>query len=147
MRETVGPGMGVKASGGIRTREDVQDMIAAGATRVIGEYSFDGVLPEGVVFDLESFRGRVVVLGRTGRNFACEYEGVKPDMLILGKALGGGMMTVSAVLASKEILGVFKPGDHGSTFGGNPLGAAVARAALNGCWTKNSCALIRRERS
>jgi ornithine--oxo-acid transaminase len=69
-------------------------------------------------------------LGRTGRLFACDHEGVKPDVLILGKALGGGMMPVSAVLASREVLGVFQPGDHGSTFGGNPLACAVARKAL-----------------
>jgi ornithine--oxo-acid transaminase len=69
-------------------------------------------------------------LARTGRVFACDHEGVKPDILILGKALGGGMMPVSAVLASREILGVFEPGDHGSTFGGNPLACAVARAAM-----------------
>ena len=68
--------------------------------------------------------------GRTGRKFCCEYEDVKPDMLIMGKALVGGVMPVSAVVASKEILGVFNPGDHGSTFGGNPLACAVARAAL-----------------
>ena len=69
-------------------------------------------------------------LGRTGKLFACDHEGVKPDMLILGKALGGGMMPVSAVLASREVLGVFQPGDHGSTFGGNPLACAVARTAM-----------------
>lgn len=69
-------------------------------------------------------------LGRTGRLFAYEHEGAKPDVLILGKALGGGVYPVSAVLASEEVLGVFNPGDHGSTFGGNPLGAAVAQAAL-----------------
>lgn len=69
-------------------------------------------------------------LGRTGRLFAYEREGAKPDVLILGKALGGGVYPVSAVLASEEVLGVFNPGDHGSTFGGNPLGAAVAQAAL-----------------
>jgi ornithine--oxo-acid transaminase len=69
-------------------------------------------------------------LGRTGRLLACDHEDVKPDVLILGKALGGGMMPVSAVLASREILGVFEPGDHGSTFGGNPLACAVARAAM-----------------
>jgi len=69
-------------------------------------------------------------LGRTGRLFACDHEDVRPDVLILGKALGGGVMPVSAVLASREILGVFEPGDHGSTFGGNPLACAVARAAL-----------------
>jgi ornithine--oxo-acid transaminase len=69
-------------------------------------------------------------LARTGRMFACDHEGVKPDVLVLGKALGGGMMPVSAVLASREVLGVFEPGDHGSTFGGNPLACAVARAAM-----------------
>jgi ornithine--oxo-acid transaminase len=69
-------------------------------------------------------------LGRTGDLFAVDHEQVKPDILILGKALGGGMLPVSAVLASREILGVFEPGDHGSTFGGNPLACAVARAAM-----------------
>ncbi len=69
-------------------------------------------------------------LGRTGRMFACDHEGVKPDMVIVGKALSGGTVPVSAVLSSKEILGVFKPGDHGSTYGGAPLGAAVARESL-----------------
>ncbi|MFH1143214.1 MAG: ornithine--oxo-acid transaminase [Candidatus Eisenbacteria bacterium] len=68
--------------------------------------------------------------GRTGRRFCCDYEGVKPDVLILGKALGGGVYPVSAVCASREVLGVFRPGDHGSTFGGNPLAAAVGRASL-----------------
>ncbi len=70
-------------------------------------------------------------LGRTGKMFAWEWEDAKPDVLILGKALGGGMYPVSVVLASKEILGVFKPGDHGSTFGGNPLAAAIGIEALN----------------
>jgi ornithine--oxo-acid transaminase len=69
-------------------------------------------------------------LGRTGRLLACEHEGVRADVVILGKALGGGVYPVSAVIASREILGVFKPGEHGSTFGGNPLACAVARAAL-----------------
>jgi len=69
-------------------------------------------------------------LGRTGKMFACMHEGVQPDMLIVGKALAGGFYPVSAVLASKEILGVFQPGDHGSTFGGNPLACALARTAL-----------------
>ncbi len=69
-------------------------------------------------------------LGRTGRLFAYNHENVRPDMVIVGKALSGGYYPVSAVLASKEILGVFKPGDHGSTFGGNPLACAVARASL-----------------
>jgi ornithine--oxo-acid transaminase len=69
-------------------------------------------------------------LGRTGKLFAYMHEGITPDVLIVGKALAGGFYPVSAVLASDEILGVFKPGDHGSTFGGNPLGCAVARTAL-----------------
>ena len=70
-------------------------------------------------------------LGRTGKLFACEHEGVKPDAVIIGKALSGGFYPVSAVLSSASVLGLFTPGEHGSTFGGNPLGAAVARSALN----------------
>jgi ornithine--oxo-acid transaminase len=69
-------------------------------------------------------------LGRTGRLFAFEHEEIRPDVCIIGKALSGGFYPVSAVLSSRAIMGVFRPGDHGSTFGGNPLGAAVARAAL-----------------
>jgi ornithine--oxo-acid transaminase len=69
-------------------------------------------------------------LGRTGKLFAYQHEGITPDVLIVGKALAGGFYPVSAVLASRAILGVFHPGDHGSTFGGNPLGCAVARAAI-----------------
>ncbi|MBI1879986.1 MAG: aminotransferase class III-fold pyridoxal phosphate-dependent enzyme, partial [Chloroflexi bacterium] len=69
-------------------------------------------------------------LGRTGKFFACDHEGVRPDVMIIGKALAGGFYPVSAVLAPKEVLGLFRPGDHGSTFGGNPLGAAVAIEAL-----------------
>ena len=69
-------------------------------------------------------------LGRTGTLFAYEHEGVRPDVVIIGKALAGGMYPVSAILADDEVMGVFKPGEHGSTFGGNPLGAAVAREAL-----------------
>ena len=69
-------------------------------------------------------------LGRTGKLFAFEHEGIRPDVCIVGKALSGGFYPVSAVLASREVLGVFTPGDHGSTFGGNPLACAVARAAL-----------------
>ena len=69
-------------------------------------------------------------LGRTGKLFACDHEKVKPDMLIIGKALSGGFYPVSAVLSSSSVLGLFTPGEHGSTFGGNPLGAAVARSAL-----------------
>lgn len=69
-------------------------------------------------------------LGRTGKLFAYMHEGIQPDVLIVGKALAAGFYPVSAVLASKEVLGVFKPGDHGSTFGGNPLACAVARTAI-----------------
>lgn len=70
-------------------------------------------------------------LGRTGKLFASQHENVRPDMVIIGKALSGGFYPVSAVLADREIMGLFQPGEHGSTFGGNPLGAAVARAALS----------------
>ena len=69
-------------------------------------------------------------LGRTGKLFACDHEGVRPDIMVIGKALSGGFYPVSATLADKSILGLFRPGEHGSTFGGNPLGAAVARASL-----------------
>ncbi|HSW35568.1 MAG TPA: ornithine--oxo-acid transaminase [Candidatus Limnocylindrales bacterium] len=70
-------------------------------------------------------------LGRTGKMFACDWEDVKPDVYILGKALGGGILPISAVTANTDILGVFEPGSHGSTFGGNPLACAVAVAALD----------------
>ena len=70
-------------------------------------------------------------LGRTGALLACDHEGVRPDVVVLGKALGGGVLPVSAVVSTEEVLGVFAPGDHGSTFGGNPLAAAVGRAALS----------------
>lgn len=69
-------------------------------------------------------------LGRTGKLFAFQWEGVQPDGVIVGKALSGGFYPVSAFLSSEEVMGVFHPGDHGSTFGGNPLGMAVAREAL-----------------
>ncbi len=69
-------------------------------------------------------------LGRSGKLFAFEYDGIRPDGVTIGKALSGGLYPVSAFLAKKEIMDVFNPGDHGSTFGGNPLGAAVAREAL-----------------
>ncbi|MFD0371952.1 ornithine--oxo-acid transaminase [Streptomyces sp. NPDC127114] len=65
-------------------------------------------------------------LGRTGKTFACEHEDVVPDVYVLGKALGGGVVPVSAVVADRDVLGVFRPGEHGSTFGGNPLACAVA---------------------
>lgn len=71
-----------------------------------------------------------VGLGRTGKMFAYEWEDIEPDMLILGKALGGGVFPISCVVANKDILGVFNPGSHGSTFGGNPLACAVSIASL-----------------
>ncbi len=70
-------------------------------------------------------------LGRTGTTFACEHENVVPDMYLLGKALGGGIVPVSAVVSTREILGVFRPGQHGSTFGGNPLACAVGREVIS----------------
>src|SRR5207237_66641 len=69
-------------------------------------------------------------LGRTGSTFACEHVGVVPDMYLLGKALGGGIVPVSAVVADADVLGVLRPGQHGSTFGGNPLACAVGRAVV-----------------
>ena len=69
-------------------------------------------------------------LGRTGTTFACEHDDVVPDAYLLGKALGGGIVPISAMVSSSEILGVFKPGQHGSTFGGNPLACAVAREVI-----------------
>ena len=69
-------------------------------------------------------------LGRTGKLMAYEHEGIRPDIVILGKALSGGLYPVSAIVADDEVMGVFHPGDHGSTYGGNPVGAAVARKAL-----------------
>jgi ornithine--oxo-acid transaminase len=69
-------------------------------------------------------------LGRTGKLFAYMHDEITPDVLIVGKALSGGFYPISAVLSSREVLGVFRPGDHGSTFGGNPLACAIARAAL-----------------
>lgn len=76
-------------------------------------------------------------LGRTGKTFCYEYDGILPDAVIVGKSLGGGILPVSAVVARKDVLGVFRPGDHGSTFGGNPLACAVALESL---------AVLRRER-
>ncbi|HPR64019.1 MAG TPA: ornithine--oxo-acid transaminase [Thermoanaerobaculia bacterium] len=70
-------------------------------------------------------------LGRTGKLLACQHDGVKPDGVILGKALSGGMYPISAFLANDEVMGVFHPGDHGSTFGGNPLASVIASAALD----------------
>jgi len=69
--------------------------------------------------------------GRTGDLFACQHEGVRPDVLIVGKALGGGFYPVSAAMADCKLMSLFRPGEHGSTFGGNPLGSAVAEAAID----------------
>lgn len=76
-------------------------------------------------------------LGRTGRFLACEHEEVKPDGLILGKALGGGLLAISLFLSSRDVMNVFTPGDHGSTFGGNPLAATVALEALEVLFDEN----------
>ena len=96
--------------------------------------------PDGYLRDVQAIcqRNRVLMvadeiqtgLGRTGALMACHHEGVQPDVFILGKALSGGVYPVSAVVSSREVLGVFRPGSHGSTYGGNPLACAVARAAL-----------------
>jgi ornithine--oxo-acid transaminase len=84
-------------------------------------------------------------LGRTGRTFACDHENVLPDIYILGKALGGGIVPVSAVVSSREVLGVLKPGEHGSTFGGNPLataiGTEVVRMLATGEYQQRAAAL------
>jgi ornithine--oxo-acid transaminase len=98
------------------------------------------VPPEGYLRDVRAICTRHSVLmvadeiqtgfGRTGQLFACDWEGVRPDAIVVGKALSGGFYPVSAVLAEREVLQVFGPGEHGSTFGGNPLAAAVAREAL-----------------
>jgi ornithine--oxo-acid transaminase len=76
-------------------------------------------------------------LGRTGKMFGCDWEDITPDMYILGKALGGGIIPVSAVAGDVEVIGVFEPGSHGSTFGGNPLGCAVAIAAMDALIDEN----------
>jgi ornithine--oxo-acid transaminase len=98
------------------------------------------VPPDGFLRDLREIctRNNVLLLadeiqtglGRTGKLFACDHESVRPDVMIIGKALSGGFYPVSAILADQDLLGLFQPGEHGSTFGGNPLGAAIARAAL-----------------
>ena len=79
-------------------------------------------------------------LGRTGYMLACEHDGVRPDGVVLGKALGGGLLPVSMFAATDEVMEVFAPGDHGSTFGGNPLASAVAIAALDVLERDNLCA-------
>jgi ornithine--oxo-acid transaminase len=82
--------------------------------------------------------------GRTGDMFACDYEGVKPDVLIVGKALGGGYYPVSAALANDDLMRLFGPGDHGSTFGGNPLASAIAETALDVIISEDLVARARR---
>ena len=99
------------------------------------------VPPAGYLTEMEELcreRGALLILdeiqtglGRTGRMLACEHDGVRPDAVILAKAISGGMLPVSVVLASDEVMGVFHPGDHGSTYGGCPIGAAAAVAALD----------------
>ena len=69
-------------------------------------------------------------LGRTGRTFACDHEGIRPDLFVVGKALGGGIVPLSAVVGSRDVLGVLSPGTHGSTFGGNPLACAIGREVI-----------------
>ncbi|MBD8067588.1 ornithine--oxo-acid transaminase [Bacillus sp. PS06] len=90
--------------------------------------SFNLCKEENVLFIADEIQAG---LGRSGKMFACDWEGIKPDMYILGKALGGGVFPISCVAANKDILGVFNPGSHGSTFGGNPLACAVSIAALD----------------
>lgn len=89
--------------------------------------AYDACKNENVLFIADEIQAG---LGRSGKMFACDWENVKPDMFILGKALGGGVMPISCVVADEDVLGVFNPGSHGSTFGGNPLACAVALAAL-----------------
>lgn len=84
-------------------------------------------------------------LGRTGHTFACQREGVTPDVYLLGKALGGGLVPLSAMVANREVMDVFQPGQHGSTFGGNPLSAAIGREVVamlsTGEWQQRSIEL------
>jgi ornithine--oxo-acid transaminase len=125
-------------------REAVKAMIGPDTVAVLVEpiQGEAGIIvpPEGFLRDLAALcrENQVLLmadeiqsgLGRTGKLFASEHEGVRPDVMIVGKALAGGAYPVSAALADDSIMGVFHPGDHGSTFGGNPLGCAVAMAAL-----------------
>ncbi len=136
------PGFKVVKYGDIKAVEEAitDKTIAVLVEPIQGE---GGILvpPEGYLRDLRKLtkeRGILLIfdeiqtgLGRTGKLFAYEWEDARPDMLILGKALGGGVYPVSAVLTSNDIMEVINPGDHGSTFGGNPLGAAVAIAAID----------------
>ena len=98
------------------------------------------VPPEGYLRDVRRLcteRGILFVadeiqsgLGRTGRTFACDHEGIRPDLFVVGKALGGGIVPLSAVVGSRDVLGVLSPGTHGSTFGGNPLASAIGREVI-----------------
>ncbi len=126
---------------------DADALEAAITDRVVG-FLFEPVQGEaGVVFPQDGYikkvreictRKNVLMiadeiqsgLGRTGKTFACDHENVKPDVYILGKALGGGIMPISAVVSSHDIFSVIRPGDHGSTFGGNPLATAIAREVI-----------------
>ncbi|WP_173916978.1 ornithine--oxo-acid transaminase [Halobacillus sp. Marseille-Q1614] len=90
--------------------------------------AYDVCKKENVLFIADEIQAG---LGRSGKMFACDWENVSPDVLILGKALGGGVFPISCVMANKDVLGVFNPGSHGSTFGGNPLASAVSVASLD----------------
>jgi len=89
--------------------------------------AFDLCREKGILFMADEIQ---TGFGRTGKMFGCDWENIKPDIYIMGKALGGGVLPVSAVAADRDVLGVFEPGSHGSTFGGNPLACAVAIVAL-----------------
>src|SRR5262252_468268 len=115
---------------------DLDALAAAVDDRVVGVL-VEPIQGEAGVREICSARGALMIadeiqsgLGRTGTTFACEHDDVVPDMYLLGKALGGGIVPVSAVVSSSEILGVFRPGQHGSTFGGNPLACAVGREVI-----------------
>jgi ornithine--oxo-acid transaminase len=136
------PGFPIVPYGDVKAIEDAINENTAGV--LIEPIQGEGgivVPPEGYLKEIQEIckRNNVLLifdeiqcgLGRTGKMFAWEWEGAKPDGIILGKALGGGVYPVSIFAASKEVLGVFNPGDHGSTFGGNPVGAAVGLAALD----------------
>jgi ornithine--oxo-acid transaminase len=135
------PGFHIVRYGDIEAlREAVDDNTVAVLIEPIQGEAGVIVPPEGylsAVRELCTQRGALFVadeiqsgLGRTGDTFACDHEGVRPDMYVLGKALGGGIIPVSAVASTHDVLGVLRPGEHGSTFGGNPLACAVARAVV-----------------
>ena len=126
-------------AGALRTALEDDDVVAFLFEPIQGEA---GVVipPEGWLREVRSVcteRGVLMVadeiqsgLGRTGRTFACDHEGIGPDVYVLGKALGGGIVPLSAVVADDEVLGVLRPGEHGSTFGGNPLACAIGREVV-----------------